>query len=455
MSVVIVGAGEMGYNLARRLSAEKQDVTVIDLNQERVSVIEENLDVIAMVGRGSSPAILNAAGIKNAQILVAVTDSDDVNLMACYVAGHLKEGIKRVARLRDEDFSLTPEILDGDHLGLDLVISPETEAVKKLLEVLRVPSATDALDFADGRIKLFGIQLAPGSPLVGKSLMELRSDFPEKRILIPLVFRDGDVLIPKGRDILRSTDMTYVMSPGGSIPAILELAGFKASPIKSCMINGATVAGIKTAKELEKLKTQTIRLVDPDPTACERAASILDQTMVLRADVMDEAFLRSEGIGDMDVFISMTDHDEHNALTALLAKRMGAHRVGALTNRMEYHRLICAIGVDVAVNPRMAGASRIIQYLRKGKVISVSMLPGEGVEAIEFEALDDSPIVGKALSKLRFPDSAILAAVERQREFFIPHGDTIIEPRDRVIVFARRESIPKVEDLFGASSGYR
>jgi trk system potassium uptake protein TrkA len=455
MNVVIVGAGEMGYNLARRLSAEKQEVTVIDLNQERVNLIEEYLDVKAVTGRGSSPATLRASGVESAEILVAVTDSDEVNFMACYVAGHLKPGIKRVARIRDEDFSQTPEILDSDHLGLDLVISPETEAVKKLLEILQVPSATDVLDFAEGRIKLFGVQLLHGSPLVGKSLIQLRSEFPEKRILIPLIFRDANVIIPRGKDVLRSTDMIYVMSSGDYIPEILKSAGLKSEPIKSCMINGATVAGIRVASELEKRKTHNIRLIDPDPIACDNAASILDHTMVLRADPMDESFLRSEGISEMETFLSMTDHDEHNAFTALLAKRLGAGRVAALTNRMEYHRLISAIGVDVVVNPRVAGASRIVQHLRKGKVISVSTLPGEGVEAIEFEALHDSPVVDKELSRIRFPNGAILAAVEREKDFFIPHGATVVRPGDRVIVFAKRESIPKVENLFGEATGER
>ncbi len=452
--MVIVGAGEMGYNLARHLSAEKHDVTVIDLNSEKIEAIEESIDVMAKVGRGSSPAVLKEAGADKADIMVAVTDSDEVNLMACYVAGYLKKEITKVARLRDEDFSETPEILDKEHLDLDLVISPETEAVNKLMEVLQVPLATDVVEFAEGRIKLFGVRLVHNSPLVGKSLMELREEFPDKRILIPVISRESDIIIPKGKDVLRSTDMIYVMSPGDSVPSILGGAGRKAEPIKSCMINGATVAGLKIAKELERRKTHSIRLVDPDPLACDQAAEILNSSMVLRADPMDEAFLRSEGIQDMDVFLAMTESEEHNALTALLAKRMGAARVAALTNRMEYHRLISAIGVDVVVNPRLAGASRIIQYLRKGKVMSVSMLPGEGVEAIEFEALENSPVVGRPLSKIRFPNSAILGAVERNKKYFIPHGPTVIEPGDRVIVFSRKESIPKVESLFGSPSGY-
>ncbi len=454
MSVVIVGAGEMGYHLARRLASEKRDVTVIDRRADRIDLIQETLDVRALEGRGSSPSVLLRAGIKKAGILVAVTDSDEVNLLACFVAGTLTDTITTVARLREDDYSESPEILDENHLGVDLVISPETEAVNKLVEILQVPSATDVISFADGRIKLFGIRLAADSPFVGCSLIELRNQFPDERILIPVVFRESDVIIPRGKDVLRSRDTVYVMAAKDSIPRVTEIAGLETRPLKSIMINGGTPAGVKIARELERKKVTQIRLVERDSARCEQIASELHHTLVLKADAVDEEFLRSEGISETDAFLAMTDDDEHNALTAMLAKRMGATRVAARTSRMEYQKLISAIGVDVVVNPRAAGASKILQYLRKGKVISVSMLPGEGVEAIEFEAMETSALVGKPLSNVPFPKGAILGAVERDRQFFIPHGSTVIEPGDRVIVFSRREAIPEVEKLLTVSLGY-
>ncbi len=447
MSIVIVGAGEMGYQLARRLALEKRDVFVIDRHPDRISLVQNNLDVGALLGRGSSPAVLEQAGIEKASILIAVTDSDEVNLVACYVAGRMNGFMTKVARLRSDDFSDYPEMLDRQHLGVDLVISPESEAVSRLIKVLQIPVATDVVDFADGRIRLFGLLLTPDSPLVGRSLIELREEFRGERVLIPAIFRDSEAIIPRGRDVLRAYDTAYVIVAQDSVDRVIELLGLQGDPLKSFMILGGTSAGVKTAKELEKLGVSHIRLVEADPARCEEIASELDSTMVLKTGSVDEEFLRSEGISGMDGFLAMTDDDEHNALTALLAKRLGARRVAARTNKLEYHRLASALGVDVVTNPRLAGASRILQFIRKGRVISVSMLPGEEVEAIEFEAMETSKLVGKPLKKVGFPEGAILGAVERKREFFIPNGETVIEPGDRAIVFARREAIPKVEKL--------
>lgn len=454
MSVVIIGAGQMGYHLARRLSYEKRDVVLIDRSPDRVNSVQENLDVKALVGRGASPAVLREAGIEKATILIAVTDSDEVNLMACYVAGTLNGFVTKVARLREEDFSEFPEILDKDHLDLDLVISPENEAVTKLMQVLEVPAATDVIEFAEGRIKLFGIQLREDSPFVGNSMIELRQRFPDDRLLIPAIFRNSEVIIPRGHDVLQTHDTIYVIAPTEDVPRLIEISGTKHKPMKSFMILGGTATAVKVAKELEKRGASKIRLVEPNAARCEEIASELDYTMVLKGESVDEEFLRSEGVRETDAFLALTDDDEDNALTALLAKRMGADRVAALTNKLGYHRLVSAIGVDVAINPRLAGASRILQYIRRGKIISVSMLPGEGVEAIEFEAMETSQLVGTPLRKVRFPAGAILGAVERRRQFFIPHGETVVEPGDRVIVFVRREVIPKVEKLLTVRLDY-
>ena len=437
----------MGYHLARRLSYEKRHVTVIDRSADRVNYLHENLDVKAVVGRGSSPAVLREARIEKASILIAVTDSDEVNLMACYVGGALNGFMTKVARLRQEDFSEFPQILDKNHLNLDLVISPENEAVKKLIQVLEAPGATDVIEFAEGRIRLFGVKLQRDSPLVGKSMIDIQKEFPDDRLLIPVIFRDSDVTIPKGRDVLRNDDTIYIIAPTEDVPRLIQASGMKDKPMKSFMILGGSATAVKVARELEKRGAHTIRLMEHDAARCEEIASELDYAMVLKCDAVDEEFLRSEGVKDTDVFLALTDDDEINALTALLAKRMGADRVAALTNKLEYHRLVSAIGVDIAINPRLAGASRILQYIRKGRVISVSMLPGEGVEAIEFEAMETSQLVGKPLKRTRFPAGAILGAVERNRQFFIPHGETVVEPGDRVIVFVRREAIPKMEKL--------
>ncbi|MFC1834581.1 Trk system potassium transporter TrkA [Thermodesulfobacteriota bacterium] len=454
MSIVIVGAGEMGYHLARQLSRERRNVILIDRHSERVSFVQNNLDVQALTGRGSLPSVLIEAGIGKADMLVAVTDSDEVNIVACAVAGHLNGFIKKIARVREIDFHEHRQILDKAHLGIDLVISPEDEAVKKLIRVLDVPGATDVMDFAEGKIKLVGIRLAPDSPLVGHSLITLRQEHPEGPFLIAAIFRESGVIIPRGSDVLKADDTVYIITAKESVDSVIRMAGIELEPLKSYMILGGTLLGIRMAQELESKGVYDIKLMESDPAKCEEIAGLLNDTMVLRSETMHEEFLRSEGISETDAFLGMTTDDEENALMALLAKRMGAKRVAAVTNKLEYDRLIHAIGVDVVVNPRLAGASRILQYIRKGKVMSVFMLPGERVEAIEFEAMQTSQLVGTPLRKIKFPAGAILGAVERGDEFIIPHGDTMILPGDRMVFFSSREAIPKVEKLASVGLDY-
>lgn len=438
----------MGYHLARRLSLENKDVTLIDRREERVHWIQENLDVRAIHGSGSSPTVLEEAGIKSASMLVAVTDSDEANLVACYVAGVLNPIIRKVARLREENYSRLPEILDEQHLDIDLVISPDNEAVKRLLNVLQIPAATDVVDFAGSRMKLFGIKLSASSPLVGCSLMQIRSAYPDEEILIPALFRESEAVIPRGRDVIMEGDTIYIMAGIESVKRLLDIAGVRSKPLRKFMIYGGTSVGVQVAHALENTGINHIRLIESDSERCDRIAAELNRTLVLKADAVDEELLSSEGIADMDAFLAMTAGDEQNALTAILAKRMGSYRVAALTNKVEYHRLVSAIGVDIAINPRLVGVSRILQYIRRGKVLSVSMLPGERVEILEYEAMETSDIVQRPLAKVRFPTGSIVGGVGRGEQFIIPDGRTVIMPGDRVVVFARKEAVAKVEKLF-------
>lgn len=447
MKIVIIGAGEMGYHLARRLSFEKQDVTLVDRSEERVYWLTENLDVRVMHGRGSSPSVLREAGVSSASIFIAVTDSDEANLVASYVAGRLNSSLLKVARLREEDFWLYPELFNHHHFGLDLVISPEDEAVKKLFRVLQVPAATDVVNFAEERIRLFAIRLGPTSPLAGRSLMDLRKDYPLESFLVPAIFREAQCIIPRGADVLRPLDTVYFLAASDAVDRIVGICGYRPNTLKSYMILGGTTVGIKIARTLEKEGITNIRLVESDLAKCEEIAESLNHTLVLRADTVDEEFLRHEGISELDAFLAVTNNEEYNALTAVLAKRMGAKRVAALTHKAEYDYIVTAIGVDVAINPRLTGVSRILQYIRRGKVISVSTLPGEAVEIVECEAMETSDLVGRPLSKVRLPHGSLIGALERNKEFMIPNGATVIEPGDRVVIFARREVIPEIEKV--------
>jgi len=454
LSIVVVGAGEMGYHIARRLSLEKKDVTLIDKNEQRMLWVQENLDVRAICGRGSSPTVLMQAGIATASMLVAVADSDEANLVACYVGRMLNGMMKKVARLREDDYSAIPQILDEKHLGIDLVISPEQEAVAKLGQILQVPGATDVVGFAEKRIKLFGIKLQLDSPLVGRSLMDIRLAFPHEKFLIPAIFRESDIIIPRGGDILRPHDTVYIIVDADHVPRLLEICGLRSRPLKRFMVYGTTNVAVKFVRSLEEQGISSIRLIGSDGDTCERIASELRHTLVLRSETLDEEFLRSEGIRDTDLFLAMTDDDEQNALSAILAKRMGSYRVAALTNKAEYHRLVSAIGVDIAVNPRLVGVARILQFIRRGRVLSVSVLPGDAVEILECEALETSDIVGSPIKKLKFPRGSLVGAIQRGTEFIIPDGATVMIPGDRVIIFSRREAVPSIERLLTVKLDY-
>jgi trk system potassium uptake protein TrkA len=322
------------------------------------------------------------------------------------------------------------------------------------MNVLEIPVATDVIDFAEGRVKLVGIQLRLDSPLVGKPLAKLREEYPDRKLFIPAILRESEVLIPKGNDVLQANDAIYLMAPIESLQSAMEIAGGAAKgPKKFFMVGGSTV-GLKIAQELEGRGFSQLTLIEADPVRCEEIAAMLDHTLVLNSDTVDEPFLRGEGVAESDVFMAVTDDDEHNALVALLAKRVGASRVAALTNKVDYHRLLSAVGIDIVVNPRLTAASRILQYIRKGKVISVSMLPGEEVEALEFEAMETSRLVGKPLRKLKFPKGAILGGVERAGVFFIPDGDTRIEPGDRTVFFAKKDAVSNIEKLVTVGLSY-
>jgi trk system potassium uptake protein TrkA len=449
-----VGAGEMGYHLARRLSAENQDVVLVDRNEERIMWVQDNLDVRAVQGRGSSPAVLKQAGVETASLLIAVTDSDETNLLACYVGGMLNRVMRKVARLREDDFASAEELLDDKHLGVDLAINPDVETVQKLVRVLGIPAATDAMDFAEGRIKLFGIRPAPDSPLLGRSLLELRAAYPEDKFLIPAIFRDSEAIIPRGADTLKSQDTVYLMAEAEFVPRLLEVCGLRSKPLRRFMIYGGTNIAVRTALDLEAQGITNIRLIASNRDRCEAIAAELTHTMALYAESVDEDLLREEAVSEVDAFLAMTEEDERNALTAVLAKKMGAFRVAALTNKVEYHRLVSALGVDIALNARLVGVSRILQHIRRGKVLSVSMLPGEGVEVLECVAMETSDIVGRPLRKVHFPKGALVGAVERDKKMLIPDGATELIPGDRIIVFARKDAVRKVEKLLTVKLEY-
>lgn len=444
MSIIIIGAGEVGYHLAQRLSQEKQDVVVIDRDPEKIRRIQNSLDVQAIHGSGGSISLLRQAGIAEASLLIAVTNSDEVNMISCLVAGLQNKVPRKIARVRDPDYSALLPLFDKDHLDIDLVINPDREVVDMILKLMEVPGAVRVADFADGLVRMVGLPIQEGNPLIGNSLGEIRRKFPEANTLIVAIQRSGKIFIPKGDDVLQAQDLVFSVSPRDNVNETIELLGNKRRTIKKVMILGGGLIGLQLALGLESRDIQ-VKVIEQDEARCLEIAEKCHKVVALKPDGVLQDVMIEENVGEMDTFIAVTEDEESNVMLSLLAKKLGTKRVITLINKVVYSPLVHSLGIDVVVSPRLAALNRILQFLRRGKILSVSTLPDENAEAFEAVALETSDLVGRPLKDINFPKEAIIGAVVRDSQVIIPGGKTVIRPGDRVTIFTLTSAIPKVE----------
>jgi trk system potassium uptake protein TrkA len=444
MSIIIIGAGEVGYHLAQRLSQEKKDVVVIDRDLEKIKRVQNTLDVQAVHGSGGSISLLRQAGISEASMLIAVTNSDEVNMISCLVAGVQDKIPKKIARVRDPEYSALFPLFDKEHLDIDLVINPDHEVVDMILNLMEVPGAVDVADFADGKVRMVGLPLISDSPMVGKSLAEIAALYPRSGILIVAVQKGERVFIPKGHDVITANDLLFMVMARDKTREALESSGYRRPPIKRIMILGGSLIGMDLAENLEKRDFQ-VKIIEQNEDRCRQIAERCDRALVLRGDATYQDLLIEENVAEMDTFIAVTEDEETNVMISLLAKKMGVRRVITLVNKVGYSPLVHSIGVDVVVSPRLVAVNKIMQFLRRGKILSISSLPEENAEAFEAVALETSDIVGRPLRELEFPKDAIMGAIVRGPEVLIPNGSTVIQPGDRVMIFALTSAIKDVE----------
>jgi trk system potassium uptake protein TrkA len=444
MNLIIVGAGEVGYHLAARLSQQKMDIAVIEKDEEKAARVIDTLDVQAIHGSGSSVETLKQAGIENADMLIAVTNSDEVNMISCLVASVQSKAITKIARIRNPEYNQSLGIIGENHLNIDLAINPEFELVNTLARLVEIPDATDVVEFAEGRVRITGIKVDPNSYVAGKKLRNLTQENEQHDIIIAALFRGDKIIIPRGNDIIESNDLVYAVTESKKIAAVTNYFKEKARKINLIMILGGGDIAVELAQCLEK-KGITIKLIENDEERCEEIADKLEKTIVLRGSGTDQELLEEENIKDVDVFIAISEDEQTNILVSLLAKRLGAKKVISLINNLSYTSLVSNIGVDTVVSPHLSAINRILQFIRKGKVLSVASFHEESAEAIEIVALDTSDLVNKPLRDIKFPRGAIIGAVVRDTEIIIPTGDTIILPGDRVIIFTLTSAIPSVE----------
>lgn len=453
MKIIIAGAGEVGYHIAQRLALENKDVLVIDNDTSAIRRVAENLDVQTIVGSGNSPAILEEAGIKEAEILLAVTDSDEANLVACLVADMLSPSTKKLARIRDADFDDYHEAFREQAPHIETVINPEIEVVKTIERLMDVPGAVDVGEFADGRIKFVGIYLDQDSPLAGIRLADMPGIIGDRHLLIAAVVRDEEVMIPRGQDRLLDGDLIYFISEEERLLETLSIFDKHAEAVKRVLIIGGGRLGYRLAQKLEA-RSIYAKIVEKDADRCAVLAENLNKTVVLHGDGSDQGLLSEENIGDIDVVVTLTDDEETNILSSLLARRMGAGKAITKISKFSYFPLMTAIGIEQVVSTRLSAINSILQHIRRGKVLSAISLKGEQAEALEVVALETSDIVEKPLRKINFPKGAIVAAIIRQHKIIIPTGESVIEPGDRIIIFAQRKAISGIEKILAVKLEY-
>ena len=444
MKVIVVGAGEVGYHIANKLARENKDVVVIDRNEDRLRHVSEALDVQTLLGSGASPTLLRQAGIQSARMIVAVTDSDETNLVACLMARILSPATTRIARIRNQDFFEIEELKQEQVLGLSLAINPESEVVKTILGLLEVPGALDVIDFAGGLVRLIGLKIRPESKLVGLTMIHLGQLEQESPILIAAIHRNNTVIIPRGQTKLEAGDLVYVATRHRDVDGVLKFFGMKPWPTRMVFIAGGGQVGAMLAEHLEKLGVK-VKLVDRDGERCRHLGEVLNKTIILKGDATDQGLLLEENVADADFFVALTNDEEENVLACLLARQLGVRRTITRVNKFAYIPLVTAIGLEVLVSSRLSAVSAILRNIRRGKVVSAAALKGEDAEVIEFEALPTSDIVGRRLAKANIPKQALIAAIVRGVNVIIPTGDTVIDPGDRVIIITRREAIHRVE----------
>ncbi|NRA01833.1 MAG: Trk system potassium transporter TrkA [Myxococcales bacterium] len=441
MSILIVGGGEIGSTLASRLATERKDVILIESSETRCRELRESADIQVICGSGAQPGVLRSAGLEHVDMLIAVTASDEVNLVACLVAAQEAVIPTKIARVRDPDLAEAVPGIFGAH-PLDLAINPEEVAARDMLEVLRVPGAAGVFEFADGRVQVVCFAIDGPCAADGVRLSDLRSKLGAECNIVA-VSRRGKLLIPDGSTDLREGDRIYAAGQPDAQRALAAFVGKKGAAPRSVVINGGGNVAYYLARMLEE-RELAAKIIEPREERCKFLVEHLERSVVIQGTASDPSLLREERIGEADVFVSLTGYDEENVLSGLLAKRAGASRVVSLINRSSYAGLVPALGIDAVVSPNLAAVSAILQFIRRGKVLSVTTIADGAAEALEIVALETSEIVGRPLRDVGFRDT-VVGAIVRGEQVIIPSGDDEIRSGDRVVLFALRSAIPVLE----------
>ncbi len=451
MKIVICGAGEVGSSIAKYLSEEGGNLTIVDQDAELVREVSQNLDVTGVIGHASHPDVLERAGIADADMIIAVTYSDEVNMVACEIAHSMFKVPTKIARIRSQVY-LRPEWADlytNKAIPIDVIISPEVEVARAVKRRIETPGATDVIPLADDKVRLVGVRCNADTPITATPLRQLTSLFPDLKIVVVGIKRNDRVIIPRGDDEMFDGDDVYFVVASDQCQRALAAFGHEEAATRRAVILGGGNIGLFVAQQLEADHPEIkLKIIELDRERAEYLAQTLHRTIVIHGDVMSPEILAEAGVAGAGTVIAVTQNDETNILASLLAKKKGALRTVSLVNKSGYNTLVSSLGIDVIVNPRSITVSRILQHVRRGRIHSVYTIQDDFGELIEAEAMQTSGLVGKPLRELNLPTGTRIGVLIRKGQVIVPRGDTMVEGGDRIMMFAAKDAVKQVEKLF-------
>ena len=447
MRAIVIGAGEVGFDVARILAFESHDVIVVDIDEEALSTVSEKLDVMTFHGGATSADTLIAAGAKKADFLIAVTTIDEVNIIACMMARRL--GVKTtVARVRSDEITRNQSLVTAADFGIDAFINPEESTATEVVRLIRRASATDVLEFDEGRFHLVGMRLDKDSIALGRTIQAVDQDLVGIDFRVVGITRGIRTLLPHGLERFQFNDQIFVFARPKHIPLIAKALGKSETRIQNIMILGGTQIGARVADQLSKTKNARVKLVEPDPDLAEKLANELAQVLIINGDTTDIDLLVTEGLGEMDAIIALSEKEESNLVACLMAKHLGVYKTVALLSKGGYVPISQAIGLDAAVSPKLALSREIMQFLRSKHIHSVATVHGLDLEILEVEAQLNAPITRKPLAELDLPTDILISAVMKKKKSFVATGKTQVQAGDKAIVFSRPSMLAQAEALF-------
>jgi len=451
MKVIVCGAGQVGSAIARHLATEENDVTVIDLQPELVRRITDSVEVRGIVGYASHPSVLERAGAQNADMLIAVTFADEVNMVACQVAHSLFNVPTKIARVRSQTYlqPMWADLFSREHLPIDVIISPEIEVARAIQRRLEIPGAFENIPLGNGKVRVIGVRCLEDCPVVNTPLHQLTELFPDLNITVVAVVREGGLFVPKDEDSLQPGDDVYFTAEHDRVARGMAAFGHEEREARRMIIAGGGNIGLYLARMIEEnAPGVSLKVIEHNRERAQVLADRLSRAVVLHGDVLDPEILEEAAVAAGEAIIAVTNDDEVNILASLLAKRSGCRKSLTLVNNTAYWPLLTSLGVDVVVSPYESTISTILQHIRRGRIHSVHSLRGGLAEVIEADALETSVIVGRPLREIELPAGIIIGAVVHEDAVVIPRGSTVIEPGDRVIVLAVPKMVKKMEQIF-------